>query len=380
MTVIVVVAMVMSLAAAVVDALAARNGGGYSPVLAAGQRGFSVSGGSGAAASERVESGFPLVVAHRGASGYRPEHTAAAYLLAMQMGADAVEPDVVASSDGVLVIRHENELSETTDVADRAEFADRRTTKTIDGRRVTGWFTEDFTWAELQTLRCREKLPGLRPQSAAFDGAERMLSLPELLKLVKAEAFRQEREIGVAVEIKHATYFAGIDLDLVRMLERDLHANGWAAGELPLMVQSFESTPLIQLRDRGIRATFVYLIADSGVPADLSAVRGARARSYVANLTERGLDDLVGIVDGIGLSKSVLLDRGTKLVPAAQERGLRVYAWTWRAENAFLDAGYRQGAPADFGRYDLEWSMLAALGLDAVFTDHPDLALEFFGR
>src|SRR5690606_6425244 len=154
---------------------------------------------------------------------------------------DAVEPDVVATSDGVLVVRHENEISGTTDVADHPEFAERRTTKRIDGQRVTGWFTEDFTWAELRTLRCRERLPHLRTASGSFDGEQPMLSLPELLELVGAASLEHGREIAVVLEVKHASHFASIGLDLVPLIERDLRAAGRAAGELPLILESFES-------------------------------------------------------------------------------------------------------------------------------------------
>jgi glycerophosphoryl diester phosphodiesterase len=127
----------------------------------------------------------PLLIGHRGAPGYRPEHTASSYRLAFAMGVDAVEPDVVATADGVLVLRHENEISGTTDVADRPEFADRRTTKRVDGARLTGWFTEDFTWAELTTLRCRERIPALRPGSAEHNDTEPILRLSDLLDLVE---------------------------------------------------------------------------------------------------------------------------------------------------------------------------------------------------
>src|SRR6478752_6027662 len=184
----------------------------------------------------------PLVIGHRGAPGYRPEHSPSSYALAFAMGVDAVEPDVVVSRDGVLVVRHENEISGTTDVADRPEFADRRATKTIDGAELTGWFTEDFTWDELATLRCRERLPKLRPSSASFDDEQPVLRLRDVLDLVGAGSLEQGREIGVVLEIKHATYFASIGWDVAALVDAELREAGWAAGDLPLTIESFEST------------------------------------------------------------------------------------------------------------------------------------------
>src|SRR5690606_19309606 len=173
---------------------------------------------SGVLYAESVPRKSPLIIGHRGAPGYRPEHSRSSYELAFAMGVDAVEPDVVATKDGVLVIRHENEISGTTDVAAHAEFADRRTTKRIDGQTLTGWFTEDFTWAELATLRTRDRLPKLRASSASFDGAQPILTLTDLLQMVREASFEHGREIGVVLEIKHATYFSSIGLDLVPLI------------------------------------------------------------------------------------------------------------------------------------------------------------------
>ena len=166
----------------------------------------------------------PLVIGHRGAPGYRPEHTRSSYELALALGVDAVEPDVVFTADGVAVVRHENEIGSTTDVADRPEFAARRTTKTIDGDELTGWFTEDFTWAELATLRCRERLPNLRPSSASFDGAQPPLRLVDVLDLVREASLDQGREIGVVLEIKHATYFTALGYDVAGLIAAALRA------------------------------------------------------------------------------------------------------------------------------------------------------------
>lgn len=296
------------------------------------------------------------------------------------MGVDAVEPDVVATADGVLVIRHENEISGTTDVAAHPEFADRRATKRIDGERLTGWFTEDFTWAELATLRCRERIPALRPGSAQFDDTEPILRLTDLLVLVEQASAEHGHEIGVVLEVKHATYFAGIGHDLAALVARDLQAAGWAAGRHPLWIESFELAVLADLRGHGVAGTYVYLLEAEGAPADLVARDGALAATYADALTTGGLDDLVGDVDGISVDKRILLRAGgSPLVAQAHARGLVVFTWTCRPENAFLDRRFRTGGgKAVCGDYRTEWAALAATGVDGVFLDHPDLGVAVF--
>jgi glycerophosphoryl diester phosphodiesterase len=332
--------------------------------------------------TRRTPLGIPLIIGHRGAPGYRPEHTASSYRLAFAMGVDAVEPDVVATRDGVLVIRHENEISGTTDVADHAEFADRRTTKRIDGEELIGWFTEDFTWAELSTLRCRERLPAIRPGSAAHDGTERILRLTELLDLVAEGSAVQGREIGLVLEIKHATYFAAIGHDLAALVEQDLRGAGWADGARALWIESFEKTVLDDLRARGVPARYVYLLEAEGAPADLVARDGAAACTYEETLAPTGLDVRAGAMYGISVHKRLLLEGdGSGLVALAHERGLAVFTWTCRPENAFLDERYRSpGSGAAFGDYRGEWSRIAGTGLDGVFVDHPDLGVDVFRR
>ncbi|WP_315637399.1 MULTISPECIES: glycerophosphodiester phosphodiesterase family protein [Microbacterium] len=321
----------------------------------------------------------PLVIGHRGAPGYRPEHTRSSYELALAMGVDAVEPDVVATKDGVLVVRHENEISGTTDVADHPEFADRRTTRRVDGAALTGWFTEDFTWEELSTLRCRERLPKIRSSSASFDGAEPILRLRDVLDLVRAAAAAQGREIGVVLEVKHATHFASIGLDLAPLIAQELRDARWAAGGLPLIVESFESTVLGQLRAEGVDASFVYLIEAAGQPYDLLVAEGATALSYPETVVPENLDRLVGRVDGISVDKKMLLVPGTTLVADAHARGLTVFTWTCRPENTFLAAPHRgQGGKSAFGDYEAEWAVIARQGVDGVFVDHPDLGVAVF--
>jgi len=316
-----------------------------------------------------------LVIGHRGAPGYQPEHTRSSYELALAQGVDAVEPDVVVSKDGVLVVRHENEISTTTDVADRPEFASRRVTKRFAEYELTGWFTEDFTWDELATLRCRERLPKLRPDNTAYDGQEPMLRLCDVLDLAAAAGR------GVVVELKHALYFASIGWDLPRLVAAELTAAGWADGIHPLVIESFESTALAQVRERGVVGQYVYLLESTGTPMDLALAQGPEAPSYAWTASPPGLDSLVGRVDGISVDKAFLTGAagpGT-LVDDAHARGLSVFAWTCRPENTFLARRYRRGGgKAAFGDYVGEWAMLRDTGLDGVFADHPDLARAVF--
>ncbi len=319
------------------------------------------------------------MIGHRGAPGYRPEHSRSSYELALAMGVDAVEPDVVATKDGVLIVRHENEISGTTDVAEHPEFADRKTTKRVDGQALTGWFTEDFTWDELTTLRSRERLPEVRLSSASFSGSQAILRLTDVLDIVREGSVEHGREIGVVLEVKHATYFASIGLDLAPLIERDLRAAGWADGELPLIVECFESTILGQLKARGIAASYIYLIEASGRPYDLLVAQGKKALTYKATVTPTGLDGLVGQVDGISVNKRMLLAAGNTIVPDAHARGLKVFTWTCRPENAFLSAEFRgSGGKGAYGDYEAEWGVIARTGVDGVFVDHPDLGVGFF--
>lgn len=329
----------------------------------------------------------PLVIGHRGAPGYRPEHSRSSYDLAFAMGVDAVEPDVVVSRDGVLVVRHENEISGTTDVADRPEFADRRTTKMIDGAELTGWFTEDFTWDEISTLRCRERLPKLRPSSASFDDEQPVLRLRDVLDLVRAASLEQGRELGVVLEIKHATYFSSIGWDVAALVAAELAEAGWSRGELPLTIEAFESTVLLRLRERGIPATYIYLLEAAGRPFDQIAAHGKAALTYRQTAAPAGLDALVGLVDGISVDKKMILapdKRGrvggpTPIIADAHARGLRVFTWTCRVENAFLLPSFRLGrAPAARGDYEAEWTVIRDAGIDGVFVDHADLGVAFF--
>ncbi|WP_221586012.1 glycerophosphodiester phosphodiesterase family protein [Microbacterium sp. G2-8] len=330
-----------------------------------------------------MSSSRPLVIGHRGAPGYRPEHTRSSYETAIWQGADAVEPDVVSSRDGVLVVRHENEISGTTDVADRPEFADRRTTKAFLGHEIEGWFTEDFTWAELQTLRCRERIPAIRRANTAYDDSERMLSLREVLGIAR------RGRAGVVIEIKHAAYFASIGIDLAALVAEEVRDAGWQSDDLArqLVIESFEQTALTRVRERGVRATFVYLIEQVGSAVDLLLASADDAPTYRAQLHDLGA--LAGEVDGISVHKSLLLapnaqGRATGPAPfarTARDLGLLLFTWTCRPENGFLAPQFRKGRrKAVRGDWRGEWQILRQAGVDGVFADHPDLAVEFFGQ
>jgi glycerophosphoryl diester phosphodiesterase len=321
----------------------------------------------------------PLVIAHRGASGYRPEHTRSAYELAFALGADAVEPDIVASKDGVLVVRHENEISGTTDVAARPEFASRKTTKVIDGVSLAGWFTEDFTWAELSTLRAVERIPQLRQASSSFDRTEGILRLSDLLAIVDTATLTAGRRLVLVAEIKHATYFASIGLPLDELFADEIR--DWAT-ESNLVVESFEQSVLTKIRARGIPGKLVFLAEHKGVPADL--VGGANPRSYADHLGQAGLTRLRTEVDGVSVSRKLMLrlDLGknaigtTDIVARAHAAGLVVFCWTLRAENKFLAKNNRvRGDARDFGNWRREFELVMSSGVDGVFADQPDLAV-----
>jgi glycerophosphoryl diester phosphodiesterase len=320
----------------------------------------------------------PLVIAHRGASGERPEHTLEAYRLGIEQGADYVEPDLVATKDGVLVCRHENEISGTTDVASRAEFAARRATKMIDGVPATGWFSEDFTLAELKTLRARERLPQLR--GTAFDGRFAVPSFDELLELVAGVNARPERKgrpLGVYPETKHPSYFDGLGLGIERPLVEALRRHGFDRADAPVFVQSFEVGNLRRLAGL-TRVPLVQLVEPAGRPWDFTLARVAR--SYADMLRPEGLREVASYARAIGAHKDLVLPRdasgrlgeATSLVSDAHAAGLLVHVFTLRAENQFLPAQLRRGAdPAARGDLAAEATLFLRAGVDGLFTDHP---------
>ncbi|SHE55042.1 glycerophosphodiester phosphodiesterase [Streptoalloteichus hindustanus] len=323
----------------------------------------------------------PLVIGHRGASGYRPEHTLASYELAARMGADYIEPDLVPTRDGVLVARHENEIGGTTDVASRPEFAARKTTKTIDGQRLTGWFTEDFTLAELKTLRAKERIPQHRPRNTLYDGRYEVPTFQEVIDLARRLSRELRRDIGIYPETKHPTYFRKAGLALEPRLVEALNRNGLNRPGAKVFVQSFEVSNLKELR-RHLRVPLVQLIDESGAPADF--VDAGDRRTYDDLVTPAGLAEIAKYAKGVGPSKSRVIprdDRGflkqpTTLVRDAHARGLVVHPWTFRNENAFLPADFRGSTnPADYGRAFAEYELFLKQGVDGVFSDNPDTAV-----
>jgi glycerophosphoryl diester phosphodiesterase len=323
-----------------------------------------------------------VVIAHRGASGERPEHTLEAYRLGIEQGADFVEPDLVPTKDGVLVCRHENEISGTTDVAARAEFASRRATKTIDGVRVTGWFTEDFTLAELKTLRARERLPQLR--GTAFDGWFEIPTFEEVLALVAEAHARPERRgrpVGVYPETKHPSYFEGLGLPLEGKLLEALRRHGLDRADAPVFIQSFEVGNLRTLAAR-TRVPLVQLIEAGGSPWDVTGDRSTP--TYADMIRPDGLRDIATYARAIGVHKSLVVPRDaggrslppTSLVPDAHAAGLLVHVWTLRAENEFLPTELQRGAdPAAHGDLAGEARLFLQAGVDGIFTDHPALGV-----
>lgn len=325
-----------------------------------------VSAGQGSGVEKPLS--VPLVIAHRGASGERPEHTIGAYDLAITQGADVIEPDLVPTKDGVLVARHENEIGETTDVARHPEFVGRRTTKTVDGRTVTGWFAEDFTLAELKTLRARERLPALRPGNTRFDGAETVPTLAEVIALARRRSAELGRTIAIYPETKHPTYFASIGLSTDEPLVRELHAAGWTDPDAPVFIQSFEVGNLRRLASM-TQLRLIQLLDATGGPAD-----GAE-RSYAEMATPDGLRRIARYAWGIGPNKTMLWQ--DNLVGHAHAAGLRVHAWTFRAENQFLHAPFRRGDdPAAHGEVAAEIAAALRLGIDGFFTDFPAIGHE----
>ncbi|WP_370297898.1 glycerophosphodiester phosphodiesterase family protein [Qipengyuania mesophila] len=309
-----------------------------------------------------------IVIAHRGASGERPEHTLAAYERAIDQGADYIEPDLVVTKDLVLVARHENELSDTTDVADHEEFADRRRGKTIDGRLVNGWFAEDFTLAELRTLRAKERLPTLRPGNAEFNGLYTVPTFAEILRLVAAKERETGRRVGIYPELKHPEFLLQEGFDTVDLLVTALREADLDDADDPVFVQSFEVTTLRRLNAR-TEVPLVQLVASQGGPADEPSM------TYAAMLSASGLAEVATYADVIGADFRLLFTAEgspTGLVDAAHDVGLKVHGWTLRKENGFLPVAFRRpGGEGEEGCYNHMYGLLVSAKVDGVFTDDP---------
>ena len=317
-------------------------------------------------AMEKPLDGQVLVIAHRGASGERPEHTLGSYKLAIEQGADYIEPDLVLTKDGVLVARHENEISETTDVANKPEFADRKTTKTIDGQKMTGWFTEDFTLVELKTLRAKERLPQLRKANTSFDGQFEVPTFEEILTLANA------RGVGVYPETKHPSYFAAIGLPHEAPLLALLTKYGHVEKAAPIFIQSFEVENLKALRGK-TKLRLIQLMDEKGSPADRSDL------TYPQMATADGLKIVATYADGIGPNKGMIIPRTllgnlgepTAIVSDAHKVGLAVHPWTFRRENYFLPLAQKSGIdPRGVGDLNAEIKAYLATGVDGIFSDN----------
>jgi glycerophosphoryl diester phosphodiesterase len=331
-----------------------------------------------AAVAERPGRRRSLVIGHRGAAGYRPEHTLASYELAARMGADFIEPDLVSTKDGVLVARHEPEIGGTTDVASRPEFAGRRRTVVLDGLTVTGWFTHDFTLAELKTLRAVERLPAVRQHNTMYDGRFPVPTLQEVLDLRTRLSTELGRTIGVYPETKHPSYFRALGLPLEPALVQTLRRNGLDRPDAPVFVQSFEAVNLAALKSEyKLRVPLVFLTSAAGRPFN-------DPRSYAEYTTPAGLAGLAGYVSGLGPDKSQLIPRlpdgtlgsPTSLVGDAHAAGLVLHPYTFRAENQFLPADYRVTAdPNAYGRAIDEQVAFLRTGIDGLFTDQADIGV-----
>ncbi len=327
-------------------------------------------------AMEKPLNGQAIIIAHRGASGERPEHTIASYTRAIEQGADYIEPDLVLTKDGVLVARHENEISETTDVADRPEFADRKTSKAIDGEKMTGWFTEDFTLDELKTLRARERLPQLRKDNMAFDGQFEIPTFEEILTLAKAH------NVGVYPETKHPSYFASIGLPHEAPLLAMLTRFGHVTKDAPIFIQSFEVENLKALRPK-TKLRLIQLMDDTGSPADRSDL------TYPQMATAEGLKIVATYADGVGPNKAMVIPRTmignlgtpTTLVADAHKVGLAVHPWTFRRENYFLPLAQKSGGdPRGIGDVQAEMKAFLATGIDGIFSDNVAEAVSARGQ
>lgn len=351
---------------------------------------LALSGAVGACATSPFSTGNktmnvkkPIIIAHRGASGYYPEHTIGAYSLAIDMGADYIEPDLVFTKDGHLICRHENEISQTTDVSARPEFAHLRTKKTIDGQTIEGWFTEDFTLAQIKTLRCVERLPQLRMQNMRFNGKEEIPTFVELLAFREQMSRQQGRNIGIYPETKHPSYFSAIGHDYEGPLLAAIESAGLNSRSAPIFIQSFETQNLKRLAQK-TKVKLIQLMDDAGGPWDSQS---GPILQYSQMATKEGLKEIAQYAYGVGPYKEYIVPRDkdknslppTDFIKNAHEAGLKVHPWTFRAENYFLPKELRLGDANDpqflglHGAAALEIRQFIDLGIDGFFTDFADI-------
>ncbi len=319
---------------------------------------------------------LPLIIGHRGASGYRPEHTLASYELAIQMGADYIEPDVVSTKDGILIARHENDITQTTNVSEKPEFDSHKTTKKIDGKDVTGWFTEDFTLEEIKTLRAKERLPF---RNRSYDGQFEIPTFQEVIDLAKRKTSKTGRTIGIYPETKHPTYFKSINLALEEPLVSLLNKNGYTKRNAPVFIQSFEVENLQQL-NKMTDLQLVQLLDEAEMQPYDFVVKGD-SRTYADLTAPQELAKIAEYADGLGPYKRLILPVGedkrlksaTSLIEDAHAVGLKVHTWTFRKEEQYLAPDYNKNSQAEYEQF-------FKLGIDGVFSDFPDIAVDVRNR
>jgi glycerophosphoryl diester phosphodiesterase len=326
----------------------------------------------------------PIVIAHRGASGYLPEHTLAAYAVAMLQGADFVEPDLVMTKDGHLIARHDNVLDLTTDVARHPEFANCRRSKIVDGVTVSGWFSEDFTLSEIKQLRAIERIPDVRPANARLDRQFEIPTLQEIIDLVQANEKALKRKIGIYPETKHPTYFQDLGLAMDSKLVKLLHAKGYARKRDRVFIQSFEVSNLKKLR-RLTRIPLIQLLEIRGQPADVVVAGGTLSYDQMASAD--GLREIATYADGVGPEKYHFImprnpdgtldsTKATDFVRNAHACGLKVHPYTFCAENRFLPTNLRSSAdPNTAGNSEEEMRIFLTAGIDGFFADQSDIAV-----
>ncbi|MGW2085424.1 glycerophosphodiester phosphodiesterase [Streptomyces sp. NPDC001880] len=330
----------------------------------------------------RLDLPVPTVIGHRGTSGYRPEHTLGSYQLALDMGAHIVEQDLVPTRDGHLVCRHENDITATTDVSDHPEFASRRTTKKVDGALLTGWFTEDFTLAELKTLRAKERIPGTRQKNTLYDGRWEIPTFEEVLRWADREGRRRKKPVWLYVETKHPTYFRGLGLGLEEPLAKLLRRYNRHRQQSPLILQSFEPSSIQRLA-RLVATPRVVLLSGAGErPWDF--VTSGDPRTVADLVKPEGLKWMASFAQGIGPTLDLVIPKDasgrlttpTTLVEDAHAQGLVLHPYTMRNENTFLPADFRRGTdPNAYGDVFGAFQAYFATGIDGVFSDNPDTAL-----
>ncbi|MFD5114021.1 glycerophosphodiester phosphodiesterase [Streptomyces sp. NPDC058391] len=324
----------------------------------------------------------PTIVGHRGASGYRPEHTLGSYQLALDLGAHVIEQDLVPTKDGHLVCRHENDITATTDVADHPEFAGRKTTKTVDGVSLTGWFTEDFTLAELKTLRAKERIPGTRQRNTLYDGRWEIPTFEEVLRWADDEGRRRGRPVWLYTETKHPTYFRGLGLGLEERLAKLLRRYGRDRKDSAIFLQSFEPSSMQRMAKLVSSPRVVLLDAAGTRPWDFRVAGDPRT---VADLVKpEGLKWIASFAQGIGPTLDLIIPKDTSgklgtpttLVRDAHAKGLILHPFTLRDENSFLPADFRRGTdPNAYGDAFGAFKVYFEQGIDGIFTDNPDTGL-----